>query len=288
MVGGAALEELNEANSAELVLRRLDMGGGNRLPLVLGPVVRHLHAAIRELRPSEAEMRQLVHFLTEIGQASDEKRQEWVLLLDLLGASALVKTIQSRLPAGATPCTPRGPFYRPDAPRLPAGADICLDGRGEPVEVSGRVLDLDGHAVAGAIIETWQANGEGWYENQRPDRQPEFNLRGAFAADAEGRFHYRTVRPGGYEVPKDGPVGQMLEALGYPLRRPAHLHFQIAARGFETITTQIFDADDPLIDEDALFGVRRSLLGRFEASDDGSYRLRFDFVMARARKGARS
>jgi protocatechuate 3,4-dioxygenase beta subunit len=181
----------------------------------------------------------------------------------------------------------RGPFYRADAPHYPLGASISLDGLGEPLRVSGRVHDLDGQPVAGATIETWQANARGVYENQQPDMQPEFNLRGIFKADQDGTFHYSTVRPSGYGVPDDGPVGMLFKQAGYSLRRPAHLHFAVSAPGFEPITTHIFDANDPHLAEDAIFGVKQELVVDFEEAGDG-WKAVVTFVMARSRNGARS
>ncbi|MBN9217024.1 MAG: 6-chlorohydroxyquinol-1,2-dioxygenase [Mesorhizobium sp.] len=281
------IPSFSESNSAELVAQRLSKAKAGPLPRLLATVVDHLHQIVRETRPTAADWRQAIAFLTEIGHASDDKRQEWVLLSDLLGVTALVEDINSRRPNGATPNTGRGPFYRADAPRLPLGADISLDGVGAPLTVSGRVTDLDGKPIAGATVETWQANAQGLYENQQPDLQPEFNLRGIFTTDGNGRFHYRTVKPSGYGVPDDGPVGQMLRQLNYPLSRPAHLHFLIRADGFETLTTQVFERGDPRLAEDALFGVKPDLVGDFKRVSE-SWSLDFHFVMAMARKGSRA
>ena len=209
-----------------------------------------------------------------------------MLLSDLLGTSALVEEINSRRPKGATPNTVRGPFYRADAPHYPLGASISLDGVGETLRVSGLVQDLDGQPIAGATIETWQANARGIYENQQPDMQPEFNLRGIFKTGPDGAFHYNTVRPSGYGVPDDGPVGLLFKQAGYSLRRPAHLHFMIGAPGFESITTHIFDASDPRLAEDAIFGVKPELVVDFEPAGSG-WKADVTFVMARSRNGAR-
>lgn len=278
----------SEATSAEAFAARLT-SGGSPLPQVLSAVVTHLHALIRDLRPSQADWRALIHFLTDVGHASDERRQEWVLLSDLLGASALVEEINCRRPKGATPNTVRGPFFRADAPRLPMGATISLDGIGQPLMVSGAVVDLDGQPVEGATIVTWQANAEGFYENQQPDLQPEFNLRGAFTTGPDGSFAWQTVRPAGYGVPDDGPVGALMKAAGYPLRRPAHLHFVVSAKGFETVTTHLYDGDDPHLAEDAIFGVKPELIRRFTPArlPDGRAGLAvsFTFVLVRARTG---
>lgn len=283
MSPGFPVPNFSEQNSADIFAQRLPTAKDAPLPQILAAAVQHLHALIREFRPTPQEWRNVIAFLTDVGHACDERRQEWVLLSDLLGASALVEEINSRRPKGATPNTVRGPFYRPDAPHYPLGASISLDGLGEPLEVGGRVEDLDGRPIANAVIETWQANSHGFYENQQPDRQPEFNLRGIFRTDKDGRFHYRTIRPVGYGVPDDGPVGTLLRGAGYPLRRPAHLHFLIKAPGFETVTTHLYDGSDPHLSEDAIFGVKPELV-----IDFGGSRIEFTFTMARARNGART
>ncbi len=277
-----------EENSALAVAERLSKTEKTRLSDVLIAVVDHLHATIKEICPTPEEWQQTIAFLTEVGHACDDKRQEWVLLADLLGLSALVEDMNSRRPPGATQNTVRGPFYRRDAPHLPLGANISLDGVGQRLTVSGIVQDLDSAPIAAAMVETWQANSQGFYENQQPNlqpefNQPEFNLRGVFTTDADGRYHYKTVKPAGYSVPDDGPVGQLLGRIGYPLRRPAHLHFIINATGYQPLTTQVFDRGDPNVREDALFGVKRGLLGNFRKiageANGPKWALDFTFVL---------
>ncbi len=255
----------------------------DKLPATLIAFACHLQALVRELRPSRDEWRAFLDLLIDIGDYSDARRNEWMLISDLFGISALVEELNHRRPPAATPNTPRGPFYRDDTPELPLGANISLDGKGEPLSVSGRVLDLDGQPISGARVTAWQANSEGFYENQQPDHQPEFNLRGRFTTDEAGGFHYRTVMPAGYPVPLDGPAGALLKRAGFPPRRPAHLQFQIAAEGFETITTHIFDADDPALGSDPLFAVKPELIKRFRT---GSKHCELDctFVMVRTRQ----
>nr|WP_292766391.1 dioxygenase [Mesorhizobium sp.] len=259
------------------------------LEAALVKIVQLLHRLVRDLRPTARQWRAALDFLSEVGHASDERRQEWVLLSDLLGISQLVEEINARRPKGATPNTARGPFYRADTPQMPLGASISLDGIGEPLTVIGHVRDLDGRPVSGAVVETWQANGQGRYENQEPDLQPEFNLRGVFRAGDDGEFSYRTVKPAGYKVPDDGPVGQLLGGVGYPLHRPAHLHFIVRAPGFETVTTHVYDRADPRLDEDALLGVKPELIGDFQPAGTprGVWMLDFTFVLARSPKGSR-
>lgn len=278
------MQGLYEENSGEIVAERIVAGADGELGPVLAGIVRRIHETVRDTKPTSAQWRAVIDFLTEVGHASDERRQEWVLLSDLLGLTQLVEEINGHRPEGATPATARGPFYREDAPRLSLGADICLDGRGEPLAVKGRVRHLDGTPIPGATVETWQANGQGWYENQQPDLQPEHNLRGVFRADEQGDFHYRTIRPAGYKVPDDGPVGRLLGGLGYPLRRPAHLHFILRAPGFEPLTTHLYDSSDPHLHEDALFGVKSELVAEFvQAAENGAGRgwtLDYTFFMA--------
>ncbi len=235
----------------------------SRLGDALTVIVAHLHQVLVRLRPTPDEFRAVIEFLTETGHYTDTRRQEWVLLADALGLSAALEDITSSRPAGATPDTGAGPFYRPDTPLVGHDSTLSKDGRGEPLLVSGTVNALAGGPVAGATVEVWQANGEGLYENQAPDRQPEHNLRGRLTTDGQGRFRFLSVKPRGYSLPADGPVGQMLARLGLPRSRPAHINLRVSAGGYETLTTHIFDRADPAIDSDAIYGVRPTLLADF-------------------------
>jgi protocatechuate 3,4-dioxygenase beta subunit len=249
--------------------RRLAAGAPDRLGDAVRLVIDHAFDIIATLRPTPEELDALVQFLTEVGYATDARRQEWVLLADMFGLSdAVIDRGAADLP-GATPGTLPGPFYRPDAPLRPAGADLCLNGEGTPLHVSGRVLSVAGDALSGAAVEVWHANGRGRYENQDPDNQPEHNLRGRFVADATGRFHFRTIRPAGYTLPDDGPVGQLARRIGLSLDRPAHVHFAVTAPGHRRLVTAIFDGSDPAIDRDALFAVKPALIGEFRPDGDG-------------------
>lgn len=249
---------------------RVNSAGKSRNSAIFLTIVDRLHDLVADLRPSADDLRTLIDFLTEVGHAADARRQEWVLLADVIGVSTLIEDINAVRPRNATPNTLAGPFYRADAPEVANGASLSRDGRGHVLAVSGRVIDLSGVAVSGAVIEVWQANSEGRYENQEPDQQPEFNLRGKLASTSDGRFHYKTVRPGGYALPCDGPVGRMMASLGLRLERPAHLHFRITAPGFDTLTTHVFDRADPAIGHDAIFGVKPDLLYDFKPAHNPS------------------
>jgi hydroxyquinol 1,2-dioxygenase len=266
MDGQGTSSEAGEV-SAEL-RRRLAASPSGRLTDAVGQIFDHAFQVLANLRPSPEELDAFVQFLTDVGYATDARRQEWVLLADIFGLSDGVFEGDRASAPGATPATLPGPFYRADAPRLPYGANICRDGTGEPLLVQGRVLDRDKAPLAGAEVEVWHANAQGRYENQDPDNQPEHNLRGRFAADAEGRFHFRTIRPGGYTLPDDGPVGKLARRLGLSLDRPAHIHFAVTAPGHRRLVTAIFDGSDPAIDRDALFAVKPGLIGQFRPDRD--------------------
>ncbi|QEW20088.1 Hydroxyquinol 1,2-dioxygenase [Marinibacterium anthonyi] len=242
---------------------RLATVPATRLTETIGTLVATLQQLMEDIQLTSAEFRAVLAFLTEVGHHADPRRQEWVLLADALGLSARIEAVTRPRPAGATPNTVTGPFYRADAPKLPNGATISRDGKGQPLQVAGHVLDLDGAPVGDAMVEVWQANSRGAYENQEPDHQPEHNLRGTFRTDAQGRFAFRSVMPGGYALPSDGPVGRLMGDLGLCLDRPAHIHFRVSAAGFETLTTHIFDRADPAIGRDAIFGVRPELMADF-------------------------
>jgi catechol 1,2-dioxygenase len=280
-----------ESTSADVVIARNVGCTDPRLAQVMAVLIRHLHAAVKEIEPTPDEWMTAIRFLTDTGHMCTDWRQEFILLSDVLGVSMLVDAINNRKPSGASESTVLGPFHVDGAPELPMGADICLDQKGEPMLVTGRILDTDGNSVAGARIDVWQANDEGFYDVQQKGIQPDFNLRGVFRTGADGRYWFRGVRPRFYPIPDDGPVGKLLAALGRHPWRPAHLHYIIAVPGFATLTTHIFDPDDPWIGSDAVFGVKESLLARFvpvdspaamaEAGFDRPFvRVDHDFVLA--------
>ena len=282
-----------EANSAEVVISRIAADTDPRLRQIVSVLVKHLHAAVKELEPSQDEWLQAIQFLTATGHKCDDWRQEFILLSDVLGVSMLVDAINNRKPSGASESTVLGPFHVDGAPELAMGADICLDQKGEPMLVRGRILDTEGQPIAAAKIDVWQANDEGFYDVQQQGIQPEFNLRGVFRTGSNGAYWFRGVKPKYYPIPADGPVGQMLQALGRHPYRPAHLHYIITANGFAPLTTHIFDPDDKYIHSDAVFGVKQSLMAKFDWIDQPQaitdadmttpfYLVEHDFVLAPA------
>jgi catechol 1,2-dioxygenase len=236
-----------------------------RLAQVTQALVKHLHAFIQEVRPSEAEFEAGCAFLMALGQASSDKKNEVILASDILGASTLITLLNNTQAKGETDSALLGPFWRAHAPLLPLGASIADPATtpGEPLFVSGQVRNMAGQPLAGAVVDAWQASPVGLYENQ-DERQPDMNLRGRFVTNAEGRFHFRSVRPAGYPVPVDGPCGDLLRAQQRHPYRPAHVHFMVSHPGYRVLVTQVFADDDERLNTDVTFSVVSRLVGRFE------------------------
>lgn len=257
-----------EATSAEVVLARMGPDVAPRLKAVMGALVRHLHEAVKEIRPSHDEWLAAIHFLTQTGQLCSDWRQEFILLSDTLGVTMLVDAINHPRDTGATENTILGPFYVERPPAYPNGANICLDGKGEPLVVRGRVLDPQGAPIVGATVDAWMTNDDGFYDVQQPGVQPPMNLRGVFTSDANGGYWFKAVKPRFYPIPFDGPVGQLLSAMGRGPNRAAHIHFIVKAPGFQTAITHVFPPDCPYLEQDAVFGVKESLIGDFVRRED--------------------
>ncbi|WP_019053844.1 dioxygenase family protein [Sphingobium xenophagum] len=253
-----------EAPRSALLVNSLCGADANpRLRLIVDAVVRHLHAAIKETALTPEEWITAISFLTRTGQMCDDKRQEFILLSDVLGISMLVDALATQRGPGATENTVLGPFYVSDAPRHENGADIRLEKKGEATLIEGTVTDLSGQPISGANIEVWQADTDGFYDVQRPATIPEGNLRGQFTSSEQGGYHFVTAKPLHYSIPCDGPVGELLDGLARPAIRPAHIHFIVSAPGFERVTTHFFVDDCPYLQQDPVLGVKASLIAEF-------------------------
>ena len=253
----------------------------DRLRELLQGLVRHLHAFAVEVELTENEWKRAIATLTATSRLTDDRRQEFVLWSDALGLSMLVDAIAHPKPAGATESTVLGPFWVEGSPELEYGEAIFTSAAGEPAWVHGRVLDLDGTPISGAMLDVWQNDANGLYGVQ-DDEAPEKHLRGRFRTPADGTYAFLGVRPMPYPIPDDGPVGAMLAASGRHPWRPAHIHMIVSALGYETLTTHIFDADSPYLDSDAVFAVKPSLLRRF-VRDGARWSVENDIVLAPAR-----
>ena len=262
------MRNANEGNLTDAVLAKLEGAKDLRFKEVMTSLIRHLHEFIRETELTEEEWLTAIQFLTATGKKCDDKRQEYILLSDTLGVSMLVDAINHRKPGGATETTVLGPFYIGGAKDMPMWADIAGSAPGEPAYVSGRVLDVNGKPIAGAVLDVWQTDGEGFYDVQRPGGNEQY-ARGRFATGADGRYGFRTVKPVSYPVPTDGPVGKMLLGMGRHPYRPAHVHVIATAPGYERVATHLFVEGDEYLDSDAVFGVKHSLVVDFKNHSAG-------------------
>lgn len=236
-----------------------------RLRFVLENLVGHLHDSIRETELTHDEWRKAIELLTKAGEITTPERNEFVLFSDVLGISSLVDMVNSR--PEATSSSVLGPFHILGAPDLPYGGDLKRDNDGATVIVEGKVRDMQGKPIAGAVIELWQTAENGLYSNQ-DGAQPEYNLRASIQVGDDGAYALTTVRPSPYSVPDDGPVGELLRATGRHAWRPSHLHFIIKAPGYRSLVTEVFPSDDPYLDEDAVFGVREDLIMEYVEQND--------------------
>jgi maleylacetate reductase len=262
-----AQAEGEEAVTAE-VLATFSGAAAPRYREVIQSLVRHLHAFAREVRLTESEWQQGIDFLTRAGHITDDRRQEFILLSDVLGLSMLTVAINAPASAGATESTVVGPFFTDDAPEVPLGGDIAGAAKGRPCYVSGTVRGTGGEPVPGARIEVWESDEDGFYDVQYPDGRT--GGRGWLRSAADGDYRFWSVRPAPYPIPDDGPVGDLLTAAGRGPMRPAHLHFKVEAPGYRTLITHIFVAGDPYLDRDAVFGVKESLITDFAEHPPGT------------------
>jgi protocatechuate 3,4-dioxygenase beta subunit len=257
------MRQFNEDTLTDAVIARLKDAKNPRFRQVMTSLVKHLHAFARDIQLTEEEWFEAIKFLTATGQKCDDKRQEFILLSDVLGLSMMVVALNHKTAPGATEATVLGPFFAHGAPEFEYGADLREGAslKGEDTFVSGRILSTDGKPVANATLDIWQAKADGVYDVQEPDA--EFELRGRVRANAKGEYAFKTYKPKFYGVPTDGPVGELLRAMGRHPMRPAHMHAIVSAPGHQQVITHVFVEGDPYLDSDAVFAVKDSLVGKY-------------------------
>jgi maleylacetate reductase len=287
----AAVQAAREAAVTAEVLASFAGAASPRYREVAQSLVRNLHAFAREIRLTQDEWQFGIDFLTRAGHITDDRRQEFILLSDVLGMSMLTIGINAPAAAGATESTVVGPFFVAGAPETPLGGDIANGAQGQPCYVSGTVSDTAGQPIAGARIDVWQSDEDGFYDVQYPDGRTA--ARGWLRTGPDGAYRFWSVHPAPYPIPDDGPVGELLTAAGRGPMRPAHLHFRVHVPGYRPLVTHIFVAGDPYLDRDAVFGVKESLIVEFTEHPpgpapegrvlDGPWsRVTFDMVLAPA------
>jgi hydroxyquinol 1,2-dioxygenase len=260
------MRDFDEHNITEAVIERFAGTPDPRLKEIMTSLVQHLHNFVRDVELTYEEWTVAIDFLTRTGQICNDKRQEFILLSDTLGVSMLVDAINHRMPEGATQTTVLGPFYVNDPPEVALGDDVSAGLPGEPLFVEGRVTSASGRPIAGAVVDIWHSDSEGFYDVQT---SRETALRARLRTSPDGRFHFWTIVPRYYPIPDDGPVGQMLAATKRHPFRPAHVHFMIDAPGHEKLITHVFRAGDVYLDSDAVFGVKNSLIREFTRQRPG-------------------
>jgi hydroxyquinol 1,2-dioxygenase len=259
-----------------------------RLRQIMQSLIRHLHGFVREIGPTQAEWATAIDWLTRTGQMCSTKRQEFILASDVLGVSMLVDAINHRRQGEATPSTVEGPFHIPNAPSIAHGADMAANAPGTPCFVTGTVRGVDGEPIASAILDIWQTDGEGLYEDQRDVSGPW--MRGVYRSQPDGSFAIRTVAPIAYTIPMDGTVGELMRRTNISHMRPAHIHFAVSASGYHGLVTHLFRRGDQFIDNDVVYGVKEPLIVQFEQKPPGRaptgeelntpfYKVHYDFVL---------
>ena len=285
----------SEDKHTKAVLKRYEDIPDPRLREVMQSAIKHLHGFVSEVKPTGSEWFAAIQFLTAIGHKCDDKRQEFILASDVMGVSMLVDDINNRRVEGATPSTVEGPFHIPDAPEIADGDSMAKGAPGIPCFVTGTVRGLNGKPIAGAMLDLWQTDGEGLYEEQRRTVEPW--MRGIYHSQADGSYTIRTVAPISYTIPMDGPIGALFGRTNMSHMRPAHIHFAISAPGYSSVTTHLFQKGDEYIDNDVVYGVKGPLVVEFvkkppgkapngEMMNEPFYEVKYDFILEEAQAAA--
>lgn len=286
------MQDLDVNEITDAVIEQMATTPDPRLREIMEAAVRHMHAFAREVNLTPDEWLKGIAFLTAVGQACTPYRQEFILMSDVLGLSRLVNVMHDAKgrEAAGTETSLLGPFFREKAPEIELGGTLAQVSQGEEIMLYGRVTDTEGRGVAGAEIDVWQTNAEGLYDLQAHDPSV-MDMRGRLRCDGDGNFRFRTVRPIGYSIPMDGPVGELVRQQARHGFRPAHIHILIAAPGYRELVTALYFAEDEHVDSDTVFGVSKSLVvsARTDLPDapvTGMPSIRYDFTMSRETDGA--
>ncbi len=263
------MTQFNETELTAAVIDSFKDTPNPRVKFLLQELVKSLHAYVQKTDLTFEEWEFAIDFLTRTGQKCTPIRQEFILLSDVLGVSMLVDAVNHREREGATQTTVLGPFYVGEHQVTPHGTDVSAQLSGEKMFVQSRVTDLSGKPLPGVPVDIWHADDDGFYDSQKPTYQTEGpSSRARFITDADGRFFFRTIKPCSYPIPVDGPVGEMIHYAKRPALRPAHVHFLVAAPGYEPLVTHVFIGGDPNIDCDVVFGVKDELIATIEERTD--------------------
>ena len=280
------MRELTPETITDAVIEQMATTPDPRMREIMAAAVKHLHAFAREVNLTPGEWIKGIEFMTRVGQACTPVRQEFILLSDTLGLSALVNGLhdQTAIEEG-THTSLLGPFYRDATPTLEAGSQIARHVKpGSECALYGQVTNVHGKPLANAVVSVWQTGADGLYDIQENPDTPDY--RGVFRTDGDGRYLIRTVKPVGYSIPMDGPVGAMVKSQGRHGMRPAHIHFLVSAPGYRELVTALYLRDDPHLADDVVFGSSADLAVDVARNDpdcpiEGLPSIRFDLKLAR-------
>jgi hydroxyquinol 1,2-dioxygenase len=280
------MHELTPETITDAVLDQMATTPDPRLREIMASAVKHLHAFAKEVKLTPAEWIKGIAFMTAVGKICTPARQEFILLSDTLGLSALVNGLHdSTALEEGTHTSLLGPFYREASPTLAAGSQIAKTVKpGSECVLYGRVSDVNGKPIANATVSIWQTGANGLYDIQ--ESSASIDYRGVFTTDPNGLYLLRTVRPIGYSIPMDGPVGEMVRAQKRHGMRPAHIHFLVGAPGYRELVTALYLSDDPHLVDDVVFGSSGDLAVEINPKDaespiKGLPSIRFDMRLSR-------
>lgn len=244
-----------------------------RVSTVVRELLTAVHDVIRRQEVTYAEFQAAKGWMIEVGEGG-----EWPLFLDVF-VEHVVEEVQAARQQG-TKGTILGPYFLPGSQRLTSPATMPMrdDEKGTPLVFAGQVRDVDGNPVAGAEIDIWQADDDGYYSGFAP-HPPEGNLRALVVAGDDGRFEIRTIQPAPYQIPTDGPTGKLIDAAGWHPWRPAHLHLIVSAPDHRAVTTQLYFSGGQWLDSDVAEAVKPELVLDPQDAGDGSRRVEYDFVL---------
>ena len=273
--------DFNEHNATEAVLESFSKVSDDRLKTIMNSIITHLHQVVKDIEPTEEEWMKAIMFLTNTGQKCDDRRQEFILLSDVLGVSMLIDSINNRKSKNETETTVLGPFHAP-SPKVNNGDNIAKNVVGDNCIVSGIITDVNNNSIPGVSLEVWQSGPDGLYDVQKD--HDIVDLRATLQTLADGSYFFKTVKPKYYPIPVDGPVGNLLNKLDRHPFRPAHIHFMVKAEGYADLITHVFIDGDEYLDSDTVFAVKKSLIRKLvykteEGTTQKCFHLNFDIVM---------
>ena len=276
---------VNQDNITDVVIESLGKNGDitDRQREIMTSLIKHMHGFIKDVKLQHSEFLEACNYLVRAGKLSNDNRQEFILLADIIGVEVLVDMMTNPVDGNASESTVLGPFYRENPPVLPKGGSTIqkhFDNE-ETAYFEGYIRDENGKGIASVTMDVWEDAPNGVYENLDPD-QPEYNLRGRFETDEKGHYAFVAVRPVPYPIPEDETAGELLRYMGHHPNRPGHMHFIISKDGYRPLISQIYDADSAWLENDSVFAVKESLIGKFKPAPKElgtDLHFEFDFVL---------